>query len=454
MKRSFLFLSSALAMLTACSDKESSVVDDTGLQLSEVEVSCLARYMLGNEKSVEDVELDALEAMKIFEHQTRGRKVRTIKGMSPIVKESSLKSTGITDTLAYVVNFEDEMGFAIVSNDRRTIPVLAMVDEGSLDFSDTTASYPPQLEVFLENIPTVLAYQKKVADDQDEQFLESALQKVVVQDDGGLKAAGVTEVRATTECIYNYTVMPLLSVTWHQWSPFNDLVEKSLPSNPQEKCPIGCVATAIAQVMSYHRYPHSYDWASFVKPISTYSVATKSAIAQLHITIAKNVGMEFGEESAAGRDSIPSHFSKMGYTHIDAFSSYDHSCVDASLKHCAPVLMFGYSKCAMSGSLRFYGNGHCWVVDGVVDEAWKVGFAQYNEKGFLGYRYQNEYYGRYLHCNWGWGGKANGYYHEGAFNTNNGPEGFKYHDGYLKALVVDDPGNYQFDICTICNIKP
>lgn len=58
-------------------------------------------------------------------------------------------------------------------------------------------------------------------------------------------------------------VAPLLGdIEWGQWSPYNLLA----PEIDGEHCPTGCVATAIAQIMRYYKYPAhgtgevSYQW--------------------------------------------------------------------------------------------------------------------------------------------------------------------------------------------------
>ena len=55
---------------------------------------------------------------------------------------------------------------------------------------------------------------------------------------------------------------PLLTTSWHQFAPFNDLC----PEGDGGRCVVGCVATATAQIMNYHEWPpagfgeNSYWW--------------------------------------------------------------------------------------------------------------------------------------------------------------------------------------------------
>jgi len=57
-------------------------------------------------------------------------------------------------------------------------------------------------------------------------------------------------------------VGPLLTTAWHQEDPYNNLC----PIGDGGRCVVGCVATATAQIVNYHRWPpigvgdHTYDW--------------------------------------------------------------------------------------------------------------------------------------------------------------------------------------------------
>lgn len=57
-------------------------------------------------------------------------------------------------------------------------------------------------------------------------------------------------------------IQPLTTSKWHQHEPFNNLC----PTEEGIRCPTGCVATALAQIMYYHKWPeqgigsYSYEW--------------------------------------------------------------------------------------------------------------------------------------------------------------------------------------------------
>jgi hypothetical protein len=59
------------------------------------------------------------------------------------------------------------------------------------------------------------------------------------------------------------TIGPLLTTTWHQFEPYNELC----PIGDYGRCVVGCVATAASQILAYHKWPpegkgqFTYYWA-------------------------------------------------------------------------------------------------------------------------------------------------------------------------------------------------
>lgn len=53
--------------------------------------------------------------------------------------------------------------------------------------------------------------------------------------------------------------------------------------------------------------------------------------------------------------------------------------------------------------IRNYVDGHAWVVDGYIDQV------------------KNNQESKYIHCNWGWKGKRNGYFLSNVLNAEESP---------------------------------
>ena len=210
------------------------------------------------------------------------------------------------------------------------------------------------------------------------------------------------------------SVKPLLTSQWAQSAPFNDSVPKYAGSS---RAAAGCVATAMAQIMYYYRYPdqgigeHGYRWynsdstrtdslyAHFGSTTyvwndmhNTYKAAyippaKRATIAQLlyHCGVAVDMRYDSGKDhqSSAYTKHVPSALETyFGYDpNYQALNksiySYDSlaALIRDELRRKHPVLIN-----ASNGK-----SGHAFICDG------------FNAEG-------------YFHINWGWGGVADGYY--------------------------------------------
>ena len=88
-------------------------------------------------------ELNAFLADVDANNTTRGGKVRQIKDVIPILSDKFQNATRVSedeaaaaiDTLLYMVNFENEEGFAILSAADFLAPIIAVMDQGNADSS-------------------------------------------------------------------------------------------------------------------------------------------------------------------------------------------------------------------------------------------------------------------------------------------------------------------------------
>lgn len=120
-------------------------------------------------------EKEAKEKLVLFMNQfepviTYGSSKRNIKDIhawnidkQPVKSYSSAEENdldwGDIDTLLYIINFEDDKGFALVSADNRTDSVLAIIDEGYMTVDDFLNIDNPGFIVFMNNAVSVLLYQ-------------------------------------------------------------------------------------------------------------------------------------------------------------------------------------------------------------------------------------------------------------------------------------------------------
>ena len=132
-----------------------------------------------------------------------------------------------------IFNNANDKGFVIVSSDERMPRVLGFSDTGTFDPA---------------NIPPAMRWMLNLNNSQLE-AIESGIELKELHFPMATRAGGYEDVA------------PLLGdIMWDQDYPYNELC----PTIYGEKAPSGCVATAMAQVMAYHKYPstgsgqHSY----------------------------------------------------------------------------------------------------------------------------------------------------------------------------------------------------
>lgn len=394
--------------------------------------------------------IDAMEALEAINH-TGAKSNRRVGDITAVRNpEFGAKGNDLPDTMMYIVNFTDNMGYALVSADYRTSTIYALASEGSIDLSDD-ANEPPALAVFHANAETF--YRQEIehfhlplpADgikDDDDSPVPPTPKPVITMQYGPWE---------TTQII-----SPLVPVQWGQGSPYND---NAPLLDDGTHAAAGCVATAIAQIMAYHRYPLSYNWDEMLKYKSIFdnwqaSITSKTEIARLFRTIGDNVGMQWGSQSGAYTSDAPKHFNKMGYASTGVYMDYDFDKTKISILDGIPIIIRGdatqethtYKKWFLGKTHTEYRyrDGHAWVIDGMINRRRKV---EVFSDGMLTKSYYQ--YEQLLHCNWGWNGTSNGYYNNGAFNTGTGP---------IIATSVDNYStvdyHFQFNIKSLYNVKP
>lgn len=334
----------------------------------------------------------ALQYAQSFLHE------KGLGGKGKKMAASKPKLAGSVDGL-YVFN-TGENGFVIVSNDDQTFPILGYSNTDTLD---------------IENIPSNMRAWLQGYADEIRQIRK-----------GDMKyrhtARRVSSVKKPIE--------PLIHTRWNQSAPYNN------------NCPIysgikravtGCVATAMAQIMYYHRYAEmsggiegynkdgngascvsvnslpqtTFDWNNMVLNYNgSESSAQKAAVAKLMQYCGASVKMNYGKPSLAYSFEVaPALINIFGYKStaqlaIRSLYSYDEwiDIIYNELEQGRPVWYCGYSS----------ESGHAFVCDG----------------------YQGE---DFFHINWGWGGQSDSYFKLSALDPdqqgiggNNSADGYCY----------------------------
>ena len=309
--------------------------------------------------------------------------------------------------MLYVFQRGENEGFVIVAADDRTIrPVLGYSHTGTFHASETHPNVWYFMQAYVRQMENIEA----------------------------------RAPQAKADPTLPASVQPLLKTKWNQFAPYNDYC----PTLDGVRCPTGCVATAMAQVMYYHQWPqqgrgtYSYFWAKGNTTLSadfsqsdyqwdlmlpkydaTADAEAKHQVAQLM----SDVGIAFAMNYETGGSGTSVNTQAMTeFFDYDAISNLDRqyctnnqweNLIRRELADGRPVLYAGGS-----------GNGaHEFVCDG------------YDANG-------------YFHFNMGWGGVSDGYY----LTTSTGYDlyqvvhfNIRKNEGRGEGLVVCQTDDFKYD---------
>lgn len=283
----------------------------------------------------------------------------------------------------YAFNASAADGYVLVSGDDRMPAVIGYSDEGKFDADAIPDNMREWLETYAEQVRYVQTH------------------------------AGV-HIQSSTDQTSIGNVYPLLGNTkWNQSAPYNNMCPTFSNNGTTQRTVTGCVATAMAQVMYYHRWPETgtgsntytfnlnsdeqqpltlsadfsqsrYDWANMLPSYTGNETTTQNnAVAKLMSDCGVAMDMGYGASSGAvtriAMNRMPKHFrydKSIKFIMRDAYTLDKWlSIINGELLSNRPVIHTGASN----------QGGHAFVVDGC------------NSNG-------------YYHVNWGWNGTSNGYF--------------------------------------------
>ena len=319
----------------------------------------------------------------------------------------------------YVINDEANNRFVIVSADERMYEILGYSENGCFDAEKAPEGLLEVMDGY------ALSYE----------FLMSHQDAKLIK-----RVSSVKEIE------------PLITTKWDQGEPYNN----DCPEDPSfaqyselaellglsTKSVTGCVATAMAQVMNYHKYPESgqgivsyktrsygipqymnfssvkFDWANMSDTYSEVSTEEqKRAVSQLMHACGNSVVMDYSAYGSGAYNYDMAyaliHYFKYNpnirhYEKIYFTTEEWLNLIYRDLESKRPVIYTGIGeKVDEDGNTSRY--GHAFVIHGCDSE------------------------GRFM-INWGYSGEYDGYYE-------------------LTALEFDD-SNYNLEQAMVCNISP
>lgn len=362
------------------------------------------------------------------------------KAMTKARKQGSKGEITLSQESYYVFPNANSKGFTIVSGDDRLPEIVGYSSQGSYDENNLPEGF----------VSFMKAYQ-------------NLYNKVNLGDAEALK--NLAEIKAwrnkkNASAETSSAVAPLLgNIEWDQTSPYNNMCPRY---DSVHVAATGCVATAMAQVMAYYKYPKQlkadipgyvnrwngipmeiptitreegiYDWDNMLPKYNKEANATqqqKDAVAKLMYHCGAAVQMNYGPESAASvsASKLAKYF---GYD-ADLMMDLNRSTfsldkwmqiIDTELAAGRPVLYGGQAS----------DGGHQFICDG------KDGEGLY-------------------HINWGWSGSQNGYFDLSLLNPEKGGTGSgSSTEGYNRLCsmtigIAPDNGVVDAPLATVPDIK-
>lgn len=305
------------------------------------------------------------------------------------------------DTLLYFVNFADNQGFAIVAADKRTSPILALIDKGNYS-------------------PHDLKREKNTG------FLNFLNQVLTIENENA-KHPYTPEVKTRSFQYLGWKISEffpsLLKVNWGQYDPYYIFC----PSyNDASHAPTGCTVTAVAQICSYYKVPKelswdsygtwvhwTYDWDRIISDCKANSgqiifdeqhnrkyVLTAGEVASLMNYLGIAFKAKYGYETGVPPETPIKWLRKSGWVNATKLEDYKEQRIFSAIKNKFIVYARGNDKKTKTWIFfNKYEGGHAWVIDGYIR----------GEKDNRTYNL--------LHCNWGWNGRCNGFFYSKGFDS-------------------------------------
>ena len=327
------------------------------------------------------------------------------------------------NNLLYAFDRGTANGFVVVAGDDRAPQILGYTDTGSFDISNM----PENMRWWIQQYEQQMRY---------------------LQDN--------PKARLTTPKRNVNVVAPLLGeIEWNQESPYNancpymSYYDEDEEETVSGKAPTGCVATALAQVMRYHKWPNeskgnisyttytlkqnitadlnaTYNW-DLMLPTYTGVTATdeqKAEVAKLMYNVGAALQSDYTPSGtgATDVDVVPTLIRYFNYDPGARYVQRDYTAVNLYEQGLINEIEAG--RPVPYGGVTKKNDGHFFVLDGI------------NEDG-------------YYHINWGWGGLSNGYFlissldpdAQGVGGSTSTYTAFKYHQLYISGLQKPQEGS-------------
>lgn len=375
-------------------------------------------------KTYEVIEEDqALETLMAFmqrtEMMTKTGKERVIKSINtyPFMTKAT------DDPEAYVINFEDNAGFAVLGARSDMAEIIAVTENGNIDpvtlsiidspvFGDSLIVIPG-IPVFGDDevvVDTLTSDNIYCVEDDDyyiggdiSVFISSSITTGTKYRESPSMPVADYDYSSNDDVSTPTTNPPVrlnLKTQWDQDSPYN---KKCKLQNNGNRRLAGCSSVAAGMILAYNKFPSCLyvnntllNWEEIRE--TEYLTSTSSEPVITHIPLL--LGYFFWNcNRMAGKSytmitptQIKKRFGELGYKDLVLYknSNFTNEMMGVTsqmIRNNKPVFVS-----AMRYAKKFpFVSGHSWVIEGV------------------------DSYNQMVYCNWGWEGGSNGYFSKNCF---------------------------------------
>ena len=401
--KKFIKIFTSVLLLSACSEHDVLIENEDSQ--SEKAVQSEIRTI----DEAYDIAAKAISWIGDGESRTSVRLLPSKRDIKVVMNNKS-RSGESSDTLMYVVNFEDEQGFAIIPANRIMPELLAVTENGSYD--PETGSEVEPFQEYMDNAMEILEGSSVLALPRD------TLRDVL------------TEQKEEVTIDTLFIVSPKTPYLWGQRGICGKYCSNGI---------CGCSNLAAAMIMAYHKYPTSITLTHHNDSVITLNWdnirlhnSRNTYFSGYHV---ENVPHE--DQDALGR--LCRESGKRAYSYYDStLGTTSTYMVDLRLAVASFGLVVSSVNEYTEGSeISVFNNGgimcvrgsdsvaggHCWVLDGYLrEEVTTTKYIRENDPNMLQpgpWQFVSE--GKstfnYSHHNWGWKGECNGWFLVGVWST-------------------------------------
>ncbi len=382
---------------------------------------------------------------------TRSGSPRTISKISTYfgneINSSGFSTRGYTEDDipdAYIINFDNNEGFAVLGANNAVAEIVAVTENGQIR---------DDLVVVFEELEDDRSYaNNNYYDDDENEIIEETISWYCIEDDDFYSAA-TAPGEIITECIrqgikrdfdsFNVPVIEfdntniegyctptpiLLSTNWGQLNPYNIHCMRTNLIGEYKSAYTGCSTTALAMIMVHNEFPQTLvvngnqmNWNAMktdaaIEMLSNEGFIDVSMLMASIFTQVKKISTK--NFTLITPKQIEKRMDALGYTNVKRSCSSDFTY---KMRDKTMHMLVQGKPVFISAIPKNWSQGHSWVIDG----------AEYSS---------NDISKLLFHFNFGWEGRYNGYFSISCLNPTNAEE----YDNPKEEYIYDPTRTYTW----------